>query len=442
MLDEPLPSIEFPEVIRGHGHLTRGQQDVEVDAFSLERKKYDHTSPFVFTAQLRDNALRRLLIREPLQFSGIANTGQPVAIGELYGVSAWTHLQTGAEELRAETEQVDLGKSTLEFEPKEQSLHAFLTDTPFALSEVEYIQKRYDGTTYPTFETPRPPFEWTTSVGTAHLSLGFEREDVKVAGQKSSVRIPRPVVYLTVSDSARTIHPAELTGAWLEELEPLLRLLSFLGRNRVSVARTEVVTVGQQKDPYVVEVYTRWLRGQASSRPSRAYPRPILSPQRMPPSSISSMLARLVSSPYKAAVLLAIGFLVSTYRRGIWIEDSVASAFTALETMVHAISSEEGTDFVLTPKGPRRAPIIGRAAEIFLKNGVEWADLWRGSTDLEQELSDAYDRRSKLMHAGKVDDYPVIWSDFRRVHALTERLVYKLIGGEDAWVDSQAYVHV
>jgi hypothetical protein len=445
-----------------------------VDAFTIHRTKFDHSAAFRFTAHFSELASRSFLDpHETLQFNGIADSGKPVAVRELFSGHDISHLQSGVHELRASAFEVDFGTQALPSPPSDQRISAYLSHTPFALPEVERISKRYTGETYPSFDRSRPPFVWSSRLGLAHLSLWTDEEKLSVSEVKARALIPRPTVYLELPEAHRTQRPLELLDTWADELRWLTRLLGFLGRNHVHVASLVASSVWRDGEQEAFDRLERWLSGRASQR---EHPGPLVVPYRLPQDGIDAMLKQLLSLAYKDAVFLAIGFLVDTFRAGV-IEDSMASAFTALETVISGVSEAEGSAHIVGDqvfndlsdhlrnaikqfsmggrlsaeqraaiyrKLPelRRSAIVPRIVDLVSRNQVEWQDLWPSCMDFEKELGNAYGRRSLLVHTGKVADYSLAWNDYLRIHALTERLVYKLIGGREEWVSPLAYRHV
>jgi hypothetical protein len=90
----------------------------------------------------------------------------------------------------------------------------------------------------------------------------------------------------------------------------------------------------------------------------------------------------------------------------------------------------------------RRASISPRVAALVQTLGVAWQDLWPPGTDLEQGVRSEYQIRNRLIHAGTIDDGRRAHAAELRIHALTERLIYAFLGGEERWKDPDAYKHL
>jgi hypothetical protein len=87
----------------------------------------------------------------------------------------------------------------------------------------------------------------------------------------------------------------------------------------------------------------------------------------------------------------------------------------------------------------QRRPIVPRAVSILNRYGVRWQGLRSGDAELEGELNEAYARRSKFVHTGRIDNYADAVADADWLHTLAERLVYNLLGGKKEWLQPFAY---
>ena len=201
---------------------------------------------------------------------------------------------------------------------------------------------------------------------------------------------------------------------------------------------------------------------------------PLVFARSLPVDGLDRMYGRMRALPYRNQLRSIIGFLLGTYESGTWLEERVTNAFTALEAMTAAITDDaplvpdgefrllrEELKEVIRRFGARhglsaatrssmyaklgelqRRPITKRMAEVFESHEIEWRDIWPNAQSLTAALAEAYDRRSVLVHTGAVIDFDAAVDDYRRVHALTERLIYQLIGGEAKWRDPRAYRHL
>ena len=87
----------------------------------------------------------------------------------------------------------------------------------------------------------------------------------------------------------------------------------------------------------------------------------------------------------------------------------------------------------------QRRSLVPRVCDLVGRWNVEWRDLFPPHAALEEELREAYHRRSLLVHEGESGDWLALMRDSRRVHALTERMVYKILDVPDAWTEPRSY---
>jgi hypothetical protein len=187
------------------------------------------------------------------------------------------------------------------------------------------------------------------------------------------------------------------------------------------------------------------------------------------------LLASYRALPYKDIIDIAILFLIDTFRDG-FIEDSVMSAFTALETVKDGITSHTNVDKIVSSsrfgkiradlasrletlasqhgltteqrdamieKLPelQRPPVVGVVARLINELGVEWSDLWPDGVELSRALRAAFARRNALVHRGQLTDAAASRADYMRIHALTERLILRTVDCDPRWTATMAHIH-
>jgi hypothetical protein len=194
--------------------------------------------------------------------------------------------------------------------------------------------------------------------------------------------------------------------------------------------------------------------------------------------AVERVLTRYRESEYQEPIRHTINFLIA-YWNSKHAEDQISAAFTAFETIVNGIGEVRGESHILDQsdftelrkevqvlikefakkKGLdkdtrkrlydkigelQRPAITPRAVALVEEYGVEWHDLFRDAIPepiLTTELQKAYGRRSVLVHAGRVDDYGTLLANAASVHALAERLIYSLLGGQREWLHPVAYYY-
>ena len=158
------------------------------------------------------------------------------------------------------------------------------------------------------------------------------------------------------------------------------------------------------------------------------------------------------------------------------VETHAASTFTAFETIINGISECHGIQEIVDKNefkkirkvvedaikgycikndlGPearcdlykkvgelRFSPIIPRAAKILEEHEIYYLDIIKDES-MECWLREIYEKRSIFIHSGRIKSISDFAFDVDRLQALTERLVYKLLGGEKEWLSPMAYRHV
>jgi hypothetical protein len=129
------------------------------------------------------------------------------------------------------------------------------------------------------------------------------------------------------------------------ELDVLLRVLTILSRTPVLRVRTTVYSYsfsGDHAQDETVRYETPTTQGQARIVPE------LLSADRLPVDALDRMERACTESPYRGAILTASSWLGGYFGRQ-FIEQKVASAFTALDTLVQASTKSTGP-------APRWAP--------------------------------------------------------------------------------------
>jgi hypothetical protein len=313
----------------------------------------------------------------------------------------------------------------------------------------------------------------TLSVGPARFSRRYAWGSVDVGGVESVVRVPTPALAIALPPEARTARPFQLTERLADELDDVTRVLAFLSRRDVHWARMEIrsrwepsaVPEGMRGRLAPSSTLTRvQARGFATGRGKRE---PLVNARGLPASALDGLIANYRGLPYKDAARAAIVYM-NAARDAAFVEPKLASAFTALEALVNGIGEHDrsfatigsssfrtltrrlratieafaaekrftpATTEAVIRKLPelRRRPIVDRLTELFKQHQVEWEDLWPAGIELPAALAEAYRRRNHFVHAGHLESGWHADTDADRVLILTERLLYRLIGGDPGW---------
>lgn len=192
-------------------------------------------------------------------------------------------------------------------------------------------------------------------------------------------------------------------------------------------------------------------------------------PERLGKSDLDKILQTFINCPYKKPIEHTINYLNINWKRESSIERKLMGAFTAFETIVNGIGEVEQSNLTVSSADFRKLrivlkkkikefstehqwnkevreeiysklcelqyrPIVPRALSLLKRYKVGGEDLWSDNVSLEEGLKQTYARRSQFIHRGQIDDYNEAMNDTDRIHTLTERLVYALLGGKREWL--------
>jgi hypothetical protein len=213
-------------------------------------------------------------------------------------------------------------------------------------------------------------------------------------------------------------------------------------------------------------------------------------PAKLERESLNAMTAAFTAFPSVSTVRVAIGYLIEA-RRATFLDYSLLNTWTALETLVNGASAGDGSDKILdetvfsllrealkgavksfsdehglaSPNGDdalekskrvqiydklrelQRPSLVPRVIALLDRHRLDVERLWERDfpakrQPLHRRLTDAYSRRSALIHQGKIDDPYTARGDYLRIHALTELLIYRMLGGDDEWLNPIGWGHL
>jgi hypothetical protein len=467
MFDD-LPALAYREDFRFRGVLRGKHVEFPIEAIIVSRWKYRHPSEITFSfeySKADQGRVRSLFLSaEAVEFVGIWEYhGKGVLLqppsSRLLLTSATSE---SAGRMSGRVEEMVTNDADLPATPGWQRIVAWITPMPIAFTQ----NSKWDA---------GPPFEVPTRFGEFKLVRGHEPERALVEGVRAEVSVPRVFMYLDLPADQRTPKVGDLMRGMAEEIRGLELVLSFLSRRHVSCYRVTVYSA-EPKDEGPISEANRYVQSFATPGP----PEELVEARAMKPDAIAGVLRHLGQSPYKEPIRHTLNFLLS-YWSSDYAENQISAAFTAFETIVNGIgevrgdsktlddptfeelqerlqasikefAKEKGLDSSTRKRlyeklGELQRPAISpRAAALVEEHEVSWRDLWRvadvGSLDLQRELAQAYGRRSVLVHAGRVEDYGALLSDAARVHALAERLLFRLLGAQPEWLGPFAYRYV
>lgn len=477
--DDP-PSIEFEDEIRGHGVLASEEREISAPDFSIRRPKYGKTGAWDVRVHIdADYPERRAVLSgsEPLTLTGQSDGGRAVSVEEF-------HLKWNSQRrLEGWCYEVEVGADTLPEPPDDQRVVITFSDTPVAQPEIRFPVRTGKGEMKSMNDRKVEPFRIPTALGEAKFARKYEWEDVSVGGNRASVRIPAPTLWLELDGDATRKQPLDILRDLHDDLRWFERLLSFLNRKHTAWL-LGVVASRWDGDPPVEHPpeAKHWRTGVVGDPSVEVVERPFVVPGRMDPVDLGNLLDSLRGLDYSEFVFHGIGHLIGAVSER-FVEGQMMNAFTALEAVVSGWCRAQDREFIadadshneirarvkneleeaveahpaipnqreddvydalrrkMAGSHTRRRSFADRARDTVNGSGAEWSDLWPEDTDLRRAISQAYGRRSKLVHEGRRSDEPPISVDIMRIHALTERIVFNLIDGDAAWVGPGAYSH-
>jgi hypothetical protein len=465
------PVVEVEQIIQGVGNLIRGEDSIPVASFSLKRMKYDRATEWKFTAHVGGEhwekwALFTAAGISPLRFEGRVDDENEITISHL----DWNLRIRGR--LEAEVREWSMGRKIVPFNPTSQSVHLQLSGTPLALAEIEYPILDWSGEIRGG-GTKRLPILFDSVLGEVSFSRRYVYEHALVGGAKSTLQIPVTSFVLKLTSQSCFSDLDVLMEKLDSEIEDALRVISFLSRRHVRWFWTKVISVSDSQEGRNFDE-AEWNRsiGRTEGREVR----PLINPLRPPPDGLGKMIARFRDLPFKTAASSAIVYLIAS-QHSEHVESHLVNAFTALESLVSGWGEAHGTNHTLSSAhfkqlcktlkvdvsafatqsglGPntvremldklpelRRRPIVDQVIDLLHELDVPWQDLWPEGADLRMGIKEAFGRRNRFVHAGQLSSVAQAHVDATRIHAIAERILFLLIGGELGWQDFRAYEHI
>ncbi len=475
------PTFQFTETLVFRGVLQNKYGEYPIHDLVVTRYRHRHPTEISFAFQFqrdeRNNAMSYFASGRVVAFAGTLeyrDRGMLIAPPQARLLLRLIH--GSARSIEGIVEQLDISPEPLLFAPSEQAVSVWLTPTSVALRSYEVMLRYRTGELVERdFDSPSEPFLVPTSTCSLSLSLGMHRESVTIEGENAHLEIP----VVTLDGTAAEQHLSQDVSALIDslsvELKPLECVLSLFSRRHVRAYNFAVYSYGMDTQTMFRET-TRYIQGYSTP----AHENPLVSAHALDPSSLAVVIGTLVHSPYRLPIEKAINFLLA-YWQSRFIEDRVAAAFTAFETLVNGIAAIDGTAHTLPNEtfralsenvkdaikvfatkealpaqtrarlyekvGELQRVALGASAETLLeRHSVEWRDLWRlqSASDnqaLRREVGRAYGLRSALLHAGQMDALDDLLADAASIHALAERLVCRLLDVKDEWLDHLAHHH-
>lgn len=469
------PEVHFAGVLRGRGEVQGGRcPSASVDRFILTRQRYDPAAAWQLELYADGEALDATPYSTAFdrffhpgsqlpRLVGVTDHGVPLE------VPYFRYTRTERERLVGTAEEVVLQPDALAWKPASQSVIVDLSQTPLALPETGSLHLSYTGEATAGSEAHRPtPRKIPTALGEMLFALHYHYEEAVVAGVESQVRIPVPTLYFSISGGDTWEDPRELATEVQTSIYPFLRLLSFLSRHHVTWTRIFIRSrPGENERTSAIPSELERIRGWPfdTTPPERG----LVNPRRMSEEDLGTLAQALDNSPLRESLLRAIQYTVAA-RHARYVELSMVNAFTALEALTSGFARQEGHERILgsgTFRSVKRAlkrtlgdvlegrdvradslalmtrklPALNRPAisdnivRLIEHYDIPWNDIWFPRTELRDAIRALYSVRSRFLHEAEVERPLATRVAGQRAALLTERAVYRILGGEADWLD-------
>lgn len=474
----------FSEEYRGQGGIIkRGSAELRLVQFCITRHKYHSASSWQIEATPlpsgdaeRDRDHAAFVIgphAEPLEFHGTDHYGHTIIAPRLRPLGG------SLDTVRCDLSGFYVNTESLASRPTSQSFEIWMSHNLRAAPRNSFLSYSWAEPKHDFGSHEQQPF--TVQVGglSYELVAANRIEQTIVHDIEAQVHIPQCVLFHRCSDESITQEPRLLLDRLADELRDFCSVMTLLCRSPVSwtaITVSSIHEVPQQPDFWTVDS-TRFARPAEFGRTD--VEDLMVLPARMSRTALSEMAGVLRALPIAPAIRAAIGYLIEA-RRGRFLQYAVLNAWTALETLVNGMSAADGTDRILDEEifdrlckdvrdtikrfsnehgleAPRRGgehekakraqiyeklgelnrpPLVPRVVDALKNYQLDVEHLWQREWPakrhpLRKRLSDAYSRRSDLIHRGAIADARTLRGDYLRIHALTELLIYRILGGAD-----------
>ncbi|HYR11965.1 MAG TPA: hypothetical protein VEQ60_29545 [Longimicrobium sp.] len=454
----------------GHGKLLVGGEVYGTGSFHLTRPQYQPATGFICTVLIdRIGMVADLDYRGGFSFDGVESFGRRVEIPRLQQVSL-----RGSNPIRcrAAAPEVLVGVEEFQTNPEQLILRALLTRSD-AVSPL-YQSETFTNDGRITSDQPIHPQNINSVLGTLVVQESYVFERIEGEGAEGDMRIRRLVAEVSPVVSLHTHNLPEIFRSLNNELDDICTVLGFLGRQKSEWFEMVSTMSPAPREGFAFSDRADWFKATIPPR-TRRISTPIWDSSTVPPDALDRMVLAYRQSPIRDGIRLAIEYLIASVEEGA-LESRLVGTFTALEAIIDAIGKADDTAHTMPEKQFKslasrirkvirpffeerelnadllpetldkvqelqRRPIAPRTLAALKKHDIFTADIWPDGTALESGLAAAYKIRNSLVHAGLITDRNKAERMRLRVHVLAERLIYRLLGGEDEWIHPYAYDH-
>ena len=454
----------------GQGNLVVGGEVYGTGSFHLTRPQYQPASSFTCTVLMdRIGTVADLDYRGGFSFAGVESFGRRIEIPRLQQVSL-----RGSNPIRcrAAAPEVLVGIEEIESDPEQLVLRALLTPSD-AVSPL-YQSETFTDDGRITSDQPIHPQNINSVLGTVVVQESYVFERIAGTGVEGDMRIRRLIAEVSPVVSPHTRYLPEIFRSFDHELDDICTVLGFLGRQKSEWFEMVSSMFPAPREGFAFSDRADWFKAAIPPR-TRRISTPIWDSSTLPPDALDRLVSAYRQSSIRDGIRLAIEYLIASVEEGA-LEARLVSTFTALETVVDSVGKTEktahtmsGSQFKSLSSRVRevtrlffeerglaqdlmaescakvtelhRRPIVPRTLEILEKHNIVQTDIWPDEISPEHGLKTAYNIRSELVHAGRIIDRDMAERMRSRVHALAERLIYRLLSGKDEWIHSHAYAY-
>jgi hypothetical protein len=443
-------------IVRGDGFLRTARDEiVPIRSLVAEREKYRPDLPWEVHLRLEsdEDAFHKVFTDGYSgDIEGVSDDGNALLIRNFRFHSLHGKSLTGY------AFELSQGIEPLDTPPDSLCLTALITDNGVALPLQE-----------PGLKERQPPAVLTGDLGRMQVWTKGTPEKIKIGGRESVAERYATVLEIQVTEESHRAIPLPTLFAQLKsELTDITVLFTLLSRRHVGCSRID--GFANWREP-TLRFHKAHLWQEAPDPQRDRVVDPLINPYAIPAGELDAMYQRFRSSPHKDVIRRVALFLAEGFQAR-QLEIQTLYAFTAFEAIVNALKEHAPSDVMgkaafrkfrtklkrgieecargsdLTDGQVRdindklgelqRRSLHTRSVEVVTALKVKWEDLWPGMDSLEPALKAGYKRRSTFIHAGHLINPEASARDAIRIACLTERIVYALLGGQEAWIPQTA----
>jgi hypothetical protein len=462
-MDAAIPTVDFPLIVHGEGYLQRGERRIPIASITAERTKYRPDLPWQIRLRLGecDHNILDAVLSAPGELPDVEGMAED---GRSLRIKGFDWRKHSGRTLNGTASELALGSETLHATPERLYLTALLTDNPLAQPLAGSLLPKRNGSVVARLSYP--PARIKTQLGTADFWAGYVDERIFIGSKNARAERNVPIIQIKLTKRRRGIPLPDIIERLQGELSDMTRLLTLLSRRHVGCF--EISATARWRDSAGrSHLHTAELWQEAPEALAETRDNPLVNARQMQPGALDTLYQRFRLSPHKEVIGRVAMYLAEAFHQT-YIETQTLYAFTAFEALVNALG-EHAPNFVMEKAAFRklrkrleggiknaaaecgltvsqvreinnklgelhRRPFLTRSVEVVNALGINWRDLWPGVDNIETALRSGYSRRSTFVHTGDLENPDASARDVIRFAALSERIVYALLEGDEAWL--------